>query len=520
MPEALTHRALKNISYNLIGYGVGLLFALFVTPLLVKQFGYGHFGLYVFLNTLLNFAGLLDLGVATAATKYIAEFHGNGQHDQLRHFLKTVNSLVWIIGGVGLLLFIILGTVARTLLPKEIMDASALIPSFVIAGCIFFVSSTSAIGNSVPYAIQRIEASTIVATITLIVSNITLLTIVLLGGGVPAVLLGTLMTSLGAGIAQYIISRRLLSFPLLRFGWDWKEVKRCYGFGLLASVSNSANSILLQFDRLLIPAVLGPAALTFYSLPGNIAGKIQGITANMSNIIFPFAGMLQQEDARERLQRLYVRAQRLIIPAAGAIAIPLMVFSKRLLSIWVNPEVASQSWAVQIVLCLVYWILAVNMVPSQLLLGSGRVKTLAWVNGSMAILNLLFLFLLTKPLGIMGAALAYLFALIPSLAWYIISEKYVLGFPSFQWRTYLQFIKQALLASALTWIGSSLLILPFVTSLITLLLGLALSAGLFLFWYWFFGFIDPDDWHLLFGFGKTIVRKVWPFRLPKWLETV
>src|SRR5262249_50082554 len=54
----------------------------FVSPIVVRSLGKTQYGAWVLLVSMVGYLGLLDLGVRSAVTRYMAQFHASAQHDR------------------------------------------------------------------------------------------------------------------------------------------------------------------------------------------------------------------------------------------------------------------------------------------------------------------------------------------------------------------------------------------------------------------------------------------------------
>ena len=63
----------RSASANLLSRGIAVLVAFVMTPYILGHLGPSTYGLWVLAGAIVGYAGLLDLGVAGALTKYVAE---------------------------------------------------------------------------------------------------------------------------------------------------------------------------------------------------------------------------------------------------------------------------------------------------------------------------------------------------------------------------------------------------------------------------------------------------------------
>jgi len=78
---ATTPRAIRNVLANWTGYAVGVLVNFFLSPLIVHHLGASAYGVWTLLVTLTAYLGLLDLGIRSAVTRYVARSESQGDHE-------------------------------------------------------------------------------------------------------------------------------------------------------------------------------------------------------------------------------------------------------------------------------------------------------------------------------------------------------------------------------------------------------------------------------------------------------
>ena len=69
-----------NIASNYLRFLVGMVVVFFMTPYIVSRIGVDLFGLWSLIFAVIGIFGLLDLGFATAAVKYVAELSAKKDH--------------------------------------------------------------------------------------------------------------------------------------------------------------------------------------------------------------------------------------------------------------------------------------------------------------------------------------------------------------------------------------------------------------------------------------------------------
>ena len=73
----------QNVALNIGGKSFSILTSLFSAPFIVYHIGLRAFGVWALISAFSQYAGLLNFGVGTALTRYVAELHSVGDHESI-----------------------------------------------------------------------------------------------------------------------------------------------------------------------------------------------------------------------------------------------------------------------------------------------------------------------------------------------------------------------------------------------------------------------------------------------------
>jgi len=506
MIEINAQNAIKNASYNLIGYVWPMLFALFITPIVVFKLGVRDYGIYIFINTLLSLMGLLDLGIATSTLKHITEYSATEQKDKLKNFIYTMNSLFLIIGLVGLFIFVVIGITQNLSFPGKLATTYNPFWLFLIAGNIFLISAVSSIFSSILSANQRYDISNKLNIIFITATSLGTLALVSFGYKLIPIFLFQMVITLISTLAFYFKTRKLYNFNIMKYFWNKIEIIKSYKFGFSVILTNLAGSSLTYLDRLIIPIFVGPSMLTYYSLPGNITFKIPGISNTLSTMVFPLTVSLNSTENKDRLNKLYIRSFRLLAILAGAISIIIICYSDVLLKYWLNDDFREKSQIVLIILSITSFLLALQGPLTNFLIALGKMKFVSISSIIMAVINGLALLILLPKYGINGAAWAYLISLMPIILVFFYTEKKFLKIDVY--RDHLKLLGKIIITAIPLIIISIYIFKPFIVNLITALAACGFSLLIFLLIFWLLRFFEEEDLRDFKQFTLSFIQKI------------
>ena len=500
--QSLSYKTIKNVSYNFIGYFWPIIFSIFITPVIVLRLGVEKYGIYLVVMSVSNLLGFFDLGLGATYIKYVSGYVANGEKEKITKLTHTFNLFLLGLAVFSLVFLSVAGYFANYFFPSQIIAREYYFLFFFLTGLNFFVHNIGVYALT-PIVTQRFDINTKIGIVNITASSLLMLLLVLLGYGLLAIFVSQFVMTLILFFINRHYSMRLLPEINLGYHWHKEEFLKVYKFSLTAYASNAANSALTYFDRLLIPFYLGPAALSYYSLPGNITAKTPSLIGNISSVIFPVVSSLDGMQNSEKIKNIYTRIFNLITVLTFAITISIILFSQKMLLYWLNADFAQKSTRVLIILAATYFFLSLGNILNSFILGMGKTSLLLKISISMALINIAALLYLMPKFGIIGAAWAYLVAVLPIIYTFYYLEKKILNLTGrfvFYLKLYLKlFIIGVLFATTVHYF-----ILPFVNSLFMVIVMGPFSVILFLLFYKFFNFYEKDDADLLVNFAKTI----------------
>lgn len=504
--KSLSYKTLRNIGFSFFGYSLPILFSIFITPVVVHKLGVVDYGVYVLVNTITGFLLLMDLGLGYAIMKYSAEYYALKDFNNLEKLVKFGHLIFFIFGIIGLSVFFLLG---KYFLPFfNIIQSSRthILTVFVLSGILFLFNSLNIMYGYIIRSLQRYDTAVTWGTIQLAIFNLATLILVLFGFKLKAIITANIFSSFLLVLVYSYYCKTLLPEIRLGFAWSKELLLKSYKFGFAVFFTNLSGNALVQLDRLIIPMFLGTAPLAYYSIPGNITQKTTGITGASTGIFFPVITSLLAQGDNKKIAEIYIKMFRNITLIAASMTVPIIIFGRKILFYWVGADFAEQGKYILIILAVTYFILAIYSPLINFILGLGKAKFLMKFSIFMAVINVLLLLVLVPKFGILGAAYAYLGAVIPVLwIFYWVERKFLFLHGSLFF--YAKLYGKIIFTSVIFYLISQVLD-RFIVNLFSLIIIGPLSVLLYLILYKVFGFFEKEDWQLYINFLKTFFQRL------------
>jgi len=401
---------LRNSLWNLTGSALPAIAALATVPLLIHALGVEGYGIVTLIGSVIGYFAVLDINLTSGSIKYLAEHHAN--HDRER-FAETFWFGIFFYGLLGLLGASVIYFSADWLITHFFKASESLrgttIDALRIGALGFALSQIQSYLIVVPQSLQRYDRSAQSEAFFGIFVNIASAVAALMGAGISGVI--ATRVAISACNVLYLIWM-IRSFELgMHFVWPRHEVRSSLtSFSAYAYLSKLASTFHQHGDKLIIGALAGPIAVTFFTVPATLASRILGLTYRLSSVIYPRASALAATQRIDELRTVYLGATRHItyinLVALGVIVLAGDEFLRR----WVGEEFVAQGYPVLVIITLALLADSLTNIPSMVNDALGHPRISGRFALARGLLGVGMVYIGTLSGGIVGASVAHLLA--------------------------------------------------------------------------------------------------------------
>jgi len=385
---------------------VTLLVGFFLVPLVLERIGEEGYGVWVFVNSLAGYSGILYLGFGPTVCRYVSHHRARGDWDAVN---SVVSSVVAVYLVAGLVVLLLAGGFAAVVpwidrwgnVPVRHVQITSLILGVNLA-----LGMVGSVYGGVLHAAQRFDLVSAIQGVTALVRLG--LTVFFLQANYGLLILSGifLAVTLVENVLTGWLAHREIPSLSLRRKWVTRSVlKECFSFSAFTALRWVAVRAIYMTDTVVIGFVLGPRAIVPYYVGSRLVQMIHQPLEKIGDVILPSAGACFARNDRVELQRLLVRGMQLTLLLAGGFWIGAYYFGERLLITWMG---ADQTWPVShtvlVILLAAQLVAQPTMVIRQVLTAVGRVRMQALLDLFQAALNLGLSLLLIHQMGIVGVA--------------------------------------------------------------------------------------------------------------------
>jgi len=399
-----------NIASNYLRVIVGIAVMFFLIPFMVSRLGVDMFGLWSLIFAVVGLFGLLDLGFATAAMKYVAELTASSDHARRNEVLATLLVVYTVLGILCLVLVAILAGPASGWFDLPADQARPFTLALWLIGTVVAINFPASLVKAILIGSGRMHlVNGIELVITLV--NAALIVILLEAGfGLVGVAIATAATMLLGPLVMLPLAIRLTpglsASPRL---FSRSRVRELLGFSVYFFIANVAVLIILRIDPVVIKAFLTLGAVAVYAVAAKIAEYTYLLNKQFSNALMPLVSQSKGAGDADMVRRILLDGTRFLLAIAVPFIALLFFYADAIVVRWMGQEFAESVPLLRILLLAVLFS-SVQLNAANVLGMTGEHRFVAFAMGGSAVLNLILSIILIQIFGLTGVALGTMLA--------------------------------------------------------------------------------------------------------------
>lgn len=394
-----------NVIATWITHAGGLLSGIFLMPFVLMTLGDSAYGVWIFINSMVGYAGLFHMGFGATTGRYVATHSARNEWDELN---KVMSAVITFYLGAATLVFAAAATlsaVAPHVYPWEYNSVGEIQAVILILG---FNFSVSLIGSAFGGLLMGVQRFDIERGVTLVSLGLRLgLTFLFLQSdwGLLTLALITLTLTLVENLSYAFFAFRQvpqLSVRLKHF--RWATLRKCIACSVFFAIDGLASMLIHFTDTVVIGFALGTGAIVPYVIAQRLCEFIAKPINQVGSIFMMRAGALHANARADQIRQLLVRGVGFTFLLITGLFIGAAYFGDRLISTWIGSSY-TQSHQLLIVLLGARVISVPVGMFRNILFGVGHIRATSLIIFSEAILNFLLSLVLVHYFGLMGVAL-------------------------------------------------------------------------------------------------------------------
>jgi O-antigen/teichoic acid export membrane protein len=348
-----------------------------LTPFILAQLGPAGFGLWVLVGSFASYGYILDLGIANAVVKYVAEFEVRGAHEETA---DLVSAAAWLYLGLGAVA-ILFGVGVAIALPSGPVTSGAdpnLIKLVVLLTAVSVGITIAATPTlAILQGLQRYDLVNLVNISGSLVTAAAVVVVLLAGGGLVGLVAISIPIAVATRIAALVLIRRVA--PSIPLGWRRPRsafVRRIFSFSSSTFGIQLAAPMKSESDEIVIGVFRPLTAVTTYALAGQISRIPITISETFLRVLIPLTSSLSAQNDEVRVRSLYLTSSRISLALYLPVAIVLVVLAEPALRAWVG-SAQPESGALVLILSLSGLLLTSQYAAGNMLQGIAKHRRVA-----------------------------------------------------------------------------------------------------------------------------------------------
>ena len=389
-----------------LSIGINIIAGLVYTPWMVDTIGKSDYGLYTLSNSLITLF-LVDLGLSSAVSRYVAKYRAEGRQDKVNNFLGAVYKLYLIIDAVIFIALIIIyfciDSIYVKLTPAELGKFKVVYlisASFAVINFPFV--TFNGILNSYEEFVHLKLADVIYRILLVALTVITLL----LGGRLYGLVVVHAIVGLIIIVYKWIVVKKRIK---LRVNWKYSNFslyKDIFGFSIWVTISSLAQRLVFNITPSILGAVASSATIAVFGIVTTIEGYTYTITTAINGMFMAKISRIYEcGGEQDELMPLMLSVGKFQYAINGLIVAGFAVIGKEFINLWIGSTYLDAYYGILLVIIPGLFFNSMQIANTAMIVRK-KVNLQAWVNLGMGIVNIIMSIILSSYLGVIGACIS------------------------------------------------------------------------------------------------------------------
>jgi O-antigen/teichoic acid export membrane protein len=330
---------ITNAFSNWTSLSINAAVSFFLTPFIISHIGMVGFGIWSLTLSIAGYYGLLDLGVTTAITRYIALYESQKDFKSQNETISTALGMFCGLGGLIILLSLFLAGPLSNFFNVPAADVNDFSRLIWLLGVSAAISLPGNVCNAALRAQERfVPANGVIIAMTLLRTG---LVIFLLSRnlGLLGVAYATLATSVAALISNFWLCYAILPhFKPRIMDTRWSMLRILLSYGLTTTVIALADILRFKLDSIVIGKWVSLSGVGVFSIAALITQYMTTLVINAVNVTSPRLVALHAQGEGEPLRQLFLKALSISAFLGVGMGTVIAILGRRFIILWVGPD--------------------------------------------------------------------------------------------------------------------------------------------------------------------------------------
>ena len=403
---------LLNAASTWLPLALNSLIGFVLTPFVIKHLGNSGYGIWTLVGAYVGYYGVLDFGIRSAVAKYIAQYTAEANPLCLNQVVSTGLALFCTTGLVAIIISLGIANELVNFFHITPNERSAFVNIVRIMGFTVGISFPGNVLGAVVIAREQFVAFNLIACLITVLRAT--LTFLMLKAGLELIGIGiSFLVTAALGTISNMILFRIYADDI-SLSWsavDIKTVKKLITYGGIATIIVVSDMFRTNIDSFVIGRCLNMKEVAIYGIATLIIRyMINFIGASMS-VLTPRFTSLDSFGQDSKLISLFQQSLFVSGFLSFGLGSMILLFGKWFIYLWLG--ISYKKSAIILYVLVIGWILDLAQNPSVwLLYALNKHKYYAILTMGEGLLNLALSIILVADLGIVGVAMGTLISMV------------------------------------------------------------------------------------------------------------
>lgn len=395
----------KSIFFNYLGYFFHALISIFATPIIVHSLGDAQYGIWSLIVSATGYYGLLNLGIRSALTKYIAEYGAKGDDREINKLFNSSFVFFVIVSFAIVALSFILARFFDVIFIVDTVDINIIRNVVMVVGVNIAISFIFQPFDAILTAFNRFGLKNIIGVTSSIVRTVFIVVALKLGYGLLSMAFVILIVDLITHVVVVTFSKKVFSNIEINPVNIYKEsIKKLWNFGLFNFMRHLSQMVVNKTDVIVIGIFLGPSQVAIYSIAEGLIRYIWVIVKGIARVILPVASWMSANSEAHEVKKIILIISKYITIICCYVFVQFYFFGDHFISIWIGDGY----YMTYVIFCLLMSVRLGMMISETMIasvVGMGRNKFLGYISLVEAIINIALSLWFVRLWGLVGVAM-------------------------------------------------------------------------------------------------------------------
>ncbi|MBQ8525176.1 MAG: polysaccharide biosynthesis C-terminal domain-containing protein [Clostridia bacterium] len=327
------------LSYILLAFNT--LYGFVITPYILSHVGVGDYGVYKSVSALSASLVVLDLGLGSTMTRYMAKYNAKNDTENACNFTAMILIQFFVVAVIvilfGVVFYLNIDNIYNASFDGKELKLARNLLTFLIINMVLRLFENLVSGITMGY--ERFTFTNGIKVISIIIKFCLILILLpMVKNILLVVVLETLIVSLSVIVFCFYNFTQIGVYPKLS-RWDYNEFKESFGYTFLMFVQTITIQFNGNIDNVLIGSKISSISVTVYSMALMIYGMYENLSVSISNIMLPqmtkkVLANAESDDLQNSVERIGSLQFILLAAALGGF----IVLGRDFYSIWLGSD--------------------------------------------------------------------------------------------------------------------------------------------------------------------------------------